>query len=397
MRVLILSAEPPYPPTHGGARLKLYRLLEYLAQFHELTLLTLLESPQERELLPNLQRYCRNIMAFDRPHPHRSLISRFRNNFYRLAYDRTVAKAIMAELGSENYDLVHVDTAYMAVYTRHLGHTPRLMAAHDAISEGIRSHLAVPQPWRERLRTWHRYRLALTFERREYSRYSACVVVTERDRMAIRALCPRLPVQIIPNGIDLNYFSPVLAPPTATNRLVFTGTMDFGPNIDAAKWFVAKVLPVVQIHLPATECIFAGRNPAADVLQLQDRSGVKVTGFVPDLRPLLNEATLYICSLRTGCGMKNKMLEAMAMGKAIVTTSEGAAGIGGQDGHEYIIADDARDFSQSVIALLTDPERRLSLGTAARAFVEANYSWEKTGRLMHELYQTVGATRMAEP
>ncbi len=391
LRVLVLSSEPPWPPTHGGARLKLYQVLKHLAPRHDMTLLMMLERPEEREFVPALEKVCGRVLAFDRkpvsaPPTWRE---RWQAPFYRLAYTTEVAAAIQHELTKNTYDLVHVDLAHMAVYTPLLREHRKIIAAHDSQTVSYASRVALARTPRERLRARFLLNRVRAFERQHYPEYDACIVVAEEDRDMIRRLCPDLRVQIAPNGIDLDYFQPQPATIAEPHQLVFTGMMDFGPNIDAVAWFVSAILPRVEQAYPDARFEIVGRNPTGAVRALTKSARVSATGFVPDLQPHLARAAVYVCPLRLGSGMKNKMLEAMAMGKAIVTTSEGASGIGGTSGREYLVADQAEPFADAVVELLRNPARRWDLGQAARRFVEARYSWERTVELYHQLYLAV--------
>lgn len=391
LKVLVLSAEPPYPPSHGGARLRLYHLLRQLSNHHHITLLTLLETPSEREHLQALEKFCEKVVALDTPSPAvpPSLRQRLQAPFYRLAYSRDFAATLHSQLSTLNPSLVHVDTARMAVYTPLLNGQRKLMSAVDSATLGYRNRLAQIPFGPARLRARYTLHTVRNFERKLYPEYDACTVVAERDAAEIHALCPRLPMHVIPNGIDCAAYSPMQYLPEEQNLLLFTGTMDYGPNVDGMIWFVREILPLIQAAVPSAHLEIVGRNPTNAVRALAAKPGVTVTGFVPAVQPHLTRATVFVCPLRQGSGMKNKLLEAMAAGKGIVTTAEGASGIGSQDGLSYIVADAPDSFAQAVVALLRDPTRRQSLGNNARAFVRANYSWERAGQLMHELYLKV--------
>jgi sugar transferase (PEP-CTERM/EpsH1 system associated) len=398
LKVLVLSAEPPYPPTHGGARLKLCNVLKFLNERHELTLLTFLETPDERDYLPALKEICSKVRVFDRKpiSAPPTLRERFQAPFYKMAYTEEMAAAIQRELRESDFDLVHVDMAHMAVYTPLLRGKRKLLAAHDSQTLSRQSRLPLATTFGEKLRARWELGRVRSFEQTFFPEYDECVVVAEEDRATLRWLCPTLRVEIIPNGIDLDFFRPTPRELEETNRLVFTGTMDFRPNVDAAKWFVAEILPLIRKQHPDAIFQVIGRNPTEDVRALAKVNGVEVTGFVADFRPLVARASVYVCPLRVGSGMKNKTLEAMAMGKAIVTTSEGASGIGGREGVEFVIAEDAGAFAQGVTRLMDDPMARARLGTAGRIFAEVNYSWERTGELFADTYERIGATRSVE-
>jgi glycosyltransferase involved in cell wall biosynthesis len=168
--------------------------------------------------------------------------------------------------------------------------------------------------------------------------------------------------------------------------------MNYGSNSHAATWFTQEIFPRIRKSRPDARFVIAGRNPPEEVRGLAREGEIIVTGFVEDMRPLLASATVYVCPLCNGSGMKNKMLEAMAMGKAIVTTPEGISGINATHGTHLIVARTPEEFANATVSLCNNPQRREELGFAARVFVEQNYSWEHTGHLVHELYLHVMKT-----
>jgi glycosyltransferase involved in cell wall biosynthesis len=242
---------------------------------------------------------------------------------------------------------------------------------------------------RSRLDSLYKFFLANRHERTLFRKYNACVVVAERDADVIRKLCPKLDVRVFPNGTELDYFRPDPNSTVLSHRLIFTGTMDFAPNIDAVLWFCREIFPLIQRQHSEVTLEIVGRNPTAEISALTQNTSILVTGFVPDLRPQLAQAALYVCPLRHGSGIKNKVLEAMAMGKAIVTTSEGCSGIGGKHGHEYLVADNPNEFATAVTSLLGNCRQRQQLAESARCFVEQRFSWERTAEQLHRLFLNV--------
>ena len=396
LKVLILSAEPPYPPTYGGARIRLFHLLQQLAPRHDFTLLTLLETPEDRDFLTALKPYCRKILAFDYSPPATcpTLRERLRAPAYRLAYSQPMAAALVSELRDQHYDLVHADTSRMAVHTPLLRGYRKIIAATDSSTLAHQNQTALAMGLRAKARSRYLQWLVTRYEHANYREYDAGVVVAERDAGVLRRLCPRLAVHVIPNGVNPDFLSFQAAPAVDAARLVFTGTLDYEPNVDAVFWFTEQILPLIRRDIPAVQFHVIGRNPTSRILDLANQNpAVTVTGFVPDLRPALAEAAVYVCPLRLGAGLKNKVLEAMAMGLGIVTTTEGASGNAGRDGQHFLVADDPASFAAAVVTLLRDPHRREQLGAAARQLVSETYSWNRAGAAFHQLYLNVASGR----
>ena len=206
------------------------------------------------------------------------------------------------------------------------------------------------------------------------------VAVSEADAEALRALVPGLRVDIVPNGVDTEFYN-VQIPMTKSQlaiglwSLVFTGKMDFRPNVDAVIWFCEEVLPLVRREVPGVRFYIVGRSPHRRVLRLAKDPAVTVTGYVDDVRPYIAAASVYVVPLRVGGGTRLKVLEALACGKAIVSTSLGCEGLGLTPGRELLVADTPLEFARRVVELLRSPGRREELGRAARRSAEERYDW----------------------
>jgi len=216
------------------------------------------------------------------------------------------------------------------------------------------------------------------------------VAVSEADRAALQRLVPGLDVTIVPNAVDVatytsNDIQPSRLPPRS---LIFTGKMDFRPNVDAVLWFCQEVLPQIRRKLPDARFYIVGQSPHRRVLRLADDPAVTVTGYVDDVRSYIAGACVYVVPLRIGGGTRLKVLEAMAMGKPIVSTSLGCEGFEGlETGQELSLADTQDDFAQRVIELLGDASRREKLGQAARRFVEQRYDWRLIVPRLEQIYE----------
>jgi glycosyltransferase involved in cell wall biosynthesis len=178
----------------------------------------------------------------------------------------------------------------------------------------------------------------------------------------------------------------VCAKPLAELSVVFTGKMDFRPNVDACLWFADEILPPLRATLPLAHVSFVGQKPSPAVLALRERPGVEVTGFVPDTRPFIADAAVFAVPLRMGSGTRLKVLEAMAMGKAIVSTTFGVSGIDCTDGRDVLVADDAREFAAAIAALMRDPGQAAELGANARRLAESKYDWRELVPRFQVLY-----------
>lgn len=234
-------------------------------------------------------------------------------------------------------------------------------------------------------RAWRRALLGIEWRRMRAYEARACrlagrtVAVSEADRALLAAGAPGADIHAVATGVDTAYFHPNGAAETPA-RLVFTGSMDWYPNEDAIMHFMDTALPAIRRSVPDVAVAVVGRNPSERLRAAGATAGVKVTGTVTDVRPYVAEAAVFVVPLRIGGGTRLKIFEALAMGKAVVSTSVGAEGLPLVAGEHFLQADEPGAFARAVVALLQDPARRRALGEAGRHLVESRYSWAQIGR-----------------
>jgi sugar transferase (PEP-CTERM/EpsH1 system associated) len=236
-------------------------------------------------------------------------------------------------------------------------------------------------------------RRLLAFDRRVAGWADASVFVTSAEAALFKKLAPgsATSVQVIRNGVDADFFCPdhdLPSPfPVSEQPIVFTGAMDYWPNVDAAHWFASEVLPLVRAEQPMARFYVVGNRPSASLETLGRRDDVVVTGKVPDVRPYLKHAQVVVAPLRVARGVQNKVLEAMAMAKATVVSEAAAAGVAARPAEEIQVASDADDYSRKILALLGSP-RAQTMGRAARARVLAEHDWSLNLSRIDELLGT---------
>jgi glycosyltransferase involved in cell wall biosynthesis len=256
---------------------------------------------------------------------------------------------------------------------------PTVLSIHDSRAlraREFRRLARLPLGWaRARVAEWRE----TTWERRWFRGADACVVVSEEDRAAVRELCPGARVEVIPLGVDVTRHE--FRRSGQPGRVVFTGNFSWPPNIDGARRFATTVFPLVRARWTRAELIIAGADPAPSVRALATLPGVRVTGTVPDLRPSIWSAAVYVSPVRAGFGMKNKILEAMALGTPIVATTRSLSGLSDVvPGGHVLVADDDDDMVRAVVRLLEDRDVADRMARAARALVEHRYSWPTVAR-----------------
>ncbi|MBI2939766.1 MAG: glycosyltransferase [Chloroflexi bacterium] len=256
--------------------------------------------------------------------------------------------------------------------------------------------------WRIALRSGHlagaAYSLLQAWKLRRYEAASlrqvdGVVAVSEADRRALAALGPLPPCAVVPNGVDTDRYQPLPSRPAGSPRLVFTGTMSFRPNVDAVEWFVRTVWPALRRAEPNLSVAIVGREPTPAVRALGRIAGVEVVGPVPDDRPPIGSATVYIVPLRIGGGVRLKILQAMAMGVPIVSTTLGYEGIDASSGEHLLAADTPDEFAAAIRRVLHDPALAQSLGASGRALAAAHYDWRQLVPGIEQLYEEAASRR----
>ncbi|HAL61073.1 MAG TPA: glycosyl transferase family 1 [Chloroflexi bacterium] len=394
MKILFLTPELPYPPDRG-ASIRSFNLIKNLAPRHEIHLLSFSAKESDLAEAGPLLDLCSQIETL--PTPHRStlqrllpvLLSPLPDMALRLPSSEFESK-LWALLQEEDFDVVQVEAIEMARYIPTITESrrPPRLTFDDINAEYLLQRRAFETDLRHLRWLGAVYSLIQWGKLRRYEAW-ACrradqvVAVSETDKEALCRLVPGLPVSVVPNGVDTQYYQPTEG--ETDGSLVFTGKMDFRPNVDGVLWFFERVWPLVKGRLPQARLLVVGRNPSPRLSPLLQDPQVRVTGFVPDVRPYIAQANIYLVPLRMGGGTRLKVLEAMAMGKAIVSTSLGCEGIK-TTGQELVIADNESDFAQRVIDLWGDEKRRKGLGVAARRLAK-EYDWKVITPLLEQVYE----------
>ncbi len=413
MNILLLTPQLPYPPRQGTT-IRNYNLIRELALNHTVDLLTIL-APGEKLTPDNpLNRICRTVMAAAQP--ERTLTHRGRDTFTRrlpdmgLRLENDEMRALTRHLIEENaYDIVQTEGIEMAQYgalAREIAagqktHSAWVFDDHNCEyllqKRSATTDLRHPSRWVAAAYSLVQWQKLESYERQICRQADAVVAVSPADAEALQMLVPGLDVTIVSNGIDLDLY-PYVGAESGRDRsaktgtsLIFTGKMDYRPNIDAVLWFGRHVLPLIQAGQSDVCFQIVGMNPHPRLDELRDNPAIEITGMVPETISYIQNAAVYVIPMRVGGGTRFKALEAMASGKPIVTTALGIEGIPVQDGKELLIADRPDSFAAAVLRLLQDDEptrtRREQMGLTARAFVESRYGWQQIVPKLEALYE----------
>jgi len=373
-RILFISRWYPDPPVNGS-KLRILNLLRILASRHEVTLVSMTE-PGEPAQSRTLAAICRNVHTVTRkPFEMGSAQARLaffspRPRFVVDTWSDTLADLLRELVESERFDAVIASQFDTAVYAECFSGLPALF---EELELGVmHGQYASAQGGARRLRsslTWSKHRRYLGGLLRNFA---ACTVASEAERKLLQRSVPGFnAIEVVPNGVRLSDYRGVVARPEP-GRLIFTGAFTYRANYDAASWFVGAVYPRIRERFPDARLTITGDHAG---LPLPPAPEVTLTGFVPDIRPLIAGAWVSVVPMRQGGGTRLKILEAMALGTPVVATRKGAEGLDAEPGRHLLIADDPDEFAAATAHLLAEPELRSYLADNARKLLESRYDW----------------------
>lgn len=392
MKVLFLSQIVPYPP-HGGVLQRGYHLLRELGRQAQVHLLAFIHPdvlPTEdaiRESRTALEKFCQTLEYFPL-WPKTSPIHRVAAvaasassslPFSVVAHRSAAFQRRVSELVERGgVDLIHVDTIALAQFVGSRCKIPMVLMHHNIESLLMERRAGAETRWFAKWFIGREAAKLAAYEARITSQFDVNLVVSRSDEAILSTRVPGVRTALVPNGVDIEYFTPSSDDEIPT--LIYTGGMNMFANRDAVMCFLRETWPLIAEREPAVRFFAVGQDPPKELVDFSVRDPrVVVTGYVTDIRPLVRQASVYVVPLRVGGGTRLKVLDALAMGKAMVSTSIGCEGIEVQPGEHLIVADTPADFANETLALLADKPRRLRLGRAGRSLVERRYSWRTVG------------------
>jgi polysaccharide biosynthesis protein PslH len=382
MRILFVTLSVPFPPNNGH-RMRNYLFLRALAaEGHQISVVSFADQTEIFRGTAYLDSICHTLDLVETPEIARNGSYRNWGRLQALYSPRPygawrfesseIRNVLTRRLSSEEYGLVICDGIYQ-IQNIPRESPPIVLSEHTVTHEALDRYLNYETSPLKTLYGRLEYWKVRRWELRACTSVASVIACSERDREILVAACPDADVSVAPNCIDIDVYAPSLTDDGVS--LLFVGAMDWAPNPDAVRFFVTQILPKVRKSFPAARFVVAGRNPSpAFVKEFTGVDGVRFTGTLPDLRPVLAEAAVSVVPLRSGSGTRIKILESAAMGKAIVSTSLGAEGLHYVGGKEIEIADDPTAFATLVVNLLRNRGQRRVLGSNARQWVENHYS-----------------------
>ena len=398
MNILFVSITVPYPAVDGG-RIRVLNLSKQLVnQRDNLTFVAL----RTKETDPEGIKYLQNLgidahlveEKIDKPkflyHAtfHRkpfTVAKYYSDNFARKLNDLIKEKA---------FDIIHFEMLHGGQYLGDLEDIesplsekiPTLLSLQNIDSIVWKRLAEYSKNRMQKIGYRHQARAFSRYEKKMCRKFNTVTCVSEIDRNILSKICPQASIDLVPNGVDLELYKPKYEQ-EKENMLIFTGSMDWLPNEDAAVYFTQQMLPLIKSRIENVKFYIVGSNPTERVLKLDKQEDVIVTGRVDDIKPYIAQATVYVVPLRIGGGTRLKILEALAIGKAVVSTSVGAEGLDLSDGVNIFIAEEPTAFAEIVTRLMKHQDLCRQIGMSGRGFVEEEYSWSKIGKKLRDVYE----------
>lgn len=392
MNILVLYSRAPFPLTNGG-NLRLFHYARVLGRRHNLDLLVYGEGNPPSEIIP----FFRRIRAFPRPRTRRpeALWTRLWRAFsvrHMIAVDPAFREHVSSVVHEGDYDLVWVGGEDMQVLLPREHSVPVLLDDCDYDLLALRGLIRTSRNLASLLQHLKRYWLTQRFNKRLHPQVDAALYVSAEDARAFQRACPSVPAHVVENGVDPDYFAPQGSTKDAVN-IVFEGNMGFAPNIDVAQYLSRTILPLIRERLGSpVKLTIVGKDPSPEILNLASGE-IEITGFVDDVRPFLDRASVFVCPMRIGTGIKNKILQAWSMALPVVATPISLGGLDARDGENIMVADSPEEFAERTIELIQNPDLRRRIGDAGRQTILDHYTWDRKAAQMETIMESTAKRR----
>ncbi len=397
MHILWLKTELLHPVDKGG-RIRTYNMLRELCRDHHVTYLTLDDGSAAPNAPALAAEYCHELVRVPfstAPKGGFQFFAELAANAmsrwpYAVAKYRSVQmERAIVSAARNGPDIVVCDFLFPGVNVPNGLGIPTILFQHNVEAVIWERHMQMAGSRLKRAYMADQWRRMQKHEQAECLRFDHVVAVSTDDAMAFTASYGAKSVSSVSTGVDTNYFKPSLSVPRKKNNLVFTGSMDWLPNEDAIVWFVESILPIVQQTVPDVSLTVVGRAPSPRIVALGSNSAVEVTGSVPDVRPFIDRAELFVVPIRIGGGTRLKIYEAMAMERAVVSTTVGAEGLPVKDGVHVLLRETPEATAQAITTLLANPEQCVALANAGAQLVRERFGWDGVARQFAETCQSV--------
>lgn len=406
MKILWIKTELLHPVDKGG-KIRTYEMLKHLKCDHQITYLTLDDGTASSDAREKAKEYCHELVTI----PHRThakfspgfYTELLKNLFSQLPYavkkyeSAEMRREILQRVKQDKPDVVVCDFLTPSINLPEQLGCATVLFQHNVEAMIWKRHYETQTNPLKRLYLFGQWKKMRSLEKSECRRYNHVIAVSREDSEMMRDDYGIDAVTDVPTGVDTDFFRPKGGAQVEPASLVFTGSMDWLPNVDAINWFCGEILPLIRAQIPNVKLTVVGRKPGNELLELSKRNpSIVVTGRVDDVRPFMEKAAAYIVPIRIGGGTRLKIYEALAMEKPLISTTVGAEGLPVRDGAELLIADSPRAFADAVIKVLANESLARELGKRAAATVREKFGWSRVAGSFAEICQNVCRENMSK-
>ncbi len=398
MKILFITFGLPYPPD-SGVRIHDFYLVKNISQHHSVLVLSLLTSREQVKHIQGLRQYCDYVdFVLEKPHSIRQHFSRIIRSLlkgrplatYPFIYGEMLSK-IREIVTKWDVDIIQIEHSFFAPYVEAIstnGKCKKVLSFHNLGAIQYKRMMGLRTGFTQKSLFLIKWMLMLRWEAKYAEKFDHCLVVSPIEGKMLKSANPRLPISVIENGVDTELYQP-LEYVSKNNDLLFIGVMGYPPNVDGILYFCEDIMPIIQCSIPDIRLVVVGHEPVPEIRKLVERGNVIVTGYVENVVPYYQQSKVTIVPLRGGGGTRLKILESMALGRPVVSTSIGCEGLNVADRENIMIADTPMEFAQCVIQLLMDKKLRERIAHNARCLVETHYDWSKISQKLMEVYDNI--------
>ena len=394
MRILIITDYLPYPPISGDT-IRVYNIIRRISSNNELYLLALFGSKDMPDAILHMREFCKQVEVFNHawPNPINCLPGFLRYLIegkpidLRLLYSKELANKVNKLTSYNKFDIVQIEHSRMAFYREYIDPKSQSLSAitfHNIAADQYARISLIQKGILSKLRAWLFSRQLRRWEPGVAGEFTRCITVSDIDRKTLLASNPALKLEVIPNGTDTKKYQ-LLEMESNVFNLLFIGSMNYPPCVDAVIYFSTRILPIIQIEIPDVHLWIVGNNPSLEVQNLTS-DHIHVTGFVESVIPYYQQTAVVVVPLRAGGGTRLKILEAMTFGRPVVSTKIGCEGLDVINGQHLFIADTPEEFSEGTIRLLKDKKLSKQIVCQARKLVEQKYDWDQISEKLLSVY-----------
>jgi len=390
----MLTPYLPYP-LYSGGQIRSYNLLKNLSENHQITLFSFIRSRSEKKHIKELNKYCTKVKVFKRRKawdPRNILLSALTPYPFLVSIylSRRVKTAILKELSSYDYDLIHAETFYVMPNLPKPANVPTLLVeqtieymVYQRFVEDFKLFFLKPLLYFDvlKIKIW---------EKNFWQKATRLAAMSQSDKTIMQNAVKGRKVDVVANGVDLDHFASASHSKPKIPLVLFVGNFRWLPNKDAAKFLVEKIWPLIHQKIPQAKLWIVGRNPTQEIHNLSNQKNVTVNGSINDIRTVFKKASVLLAPIRNGRGTKYKVLEAMASDVPVVTTKLGIEGISAANKHSVLIAESAKDLSKKTIQVLTDQKLAKTLAINGKKLVTNQFNWQVISKQLDQIYQQLG-------